>query len=119
MAREMHPDVLRARMGARRLRDKMIEVQERLAAIRARRPSPSGAVVPEVDVKRRLTGLYLAPGTVDRFGNAELAAEIVAAIRESVADAQRQQRALFATDLWAADRAAWAELADRSESEPE
>ncbi|WP_067800784.1 hypothetical protein [Nocardia beijingensis] len=75
---------------ARELRHRIAEMRERSDAIVARRPSPSGLVIPEVDVMGRLRDLYLAPGTCARFGNQELAAEIMAAITESTADARRQ-----------------------------
>ncbi|MGI5220448.1 hypothetical protein [Nocardia sp. CA-290969] len=65
-------------------------MRERTEEIVARRPSPSGLVIPEVDAMGRLRDLYLAPGTCARFGNRELADEIVAAIAESAADARRQ-----------------------------
>ncbi|MEU1995193.1 hypothetical protein ABZ511_12160 [Nocardia gamkensis] len=65
-------------------------MRERADDIVARRPSPSGLVIPEVDAMGRLRDLYLAPGTCARFGNQELAAEIMAAVTESAADARRQ-----------------------------
>jgi hypothetical protein len=77
---------------SRELRHRIADVQERADAIVARRPSPSGLVIPEVDVMGRLRDLYLAPGTCDRFGNRELVADIMAAITESTEDARRQYR---------------------------
>ncbi|MFB7720131.1 hypothetical protein [Nocardia sp. NPDC056100] len=74
----------------RELLHRFEELQERADKIVARRPSPSGLVIPEVDIHGRLRDLYLAPGTCDRFGSYELAAEIMAAITDSTADAQRQ-----------------------------
>ncbi|MCC3333450.1 hypothetical protein [Nocardia abscessus] len=74
----------------RELRHRIAEVRERADEIVARRPSPSGLVIPEVDARGRLRDLYLAPGTCARFGDQELAAEIMAAITESTADARRQ-----------------------------
>ncbi len=56
----------------------------------ARRPSPSGVAIPEVDVMGRLRALYLTPGTCSRFGNSELITEIMVAITESALDAKRQ-----------------------------
>lgn len=88
--REVHPDVAAALSMVRELRHRVARVRERTEDIVARRPSPSGLVIPEVDAMRRLRDLYLAPGTCARFGNQELAAEIVAAITESSADARRQ-----------------------------
>ncbi|WP_280233639.1 YbaB/EbfC family nucleoid-associated protein [Nocardia cyriacigeorgica] len=89
---DIHPDVQAALDMARNLRHRIADMREKIDAIRARRPSPSGAVIPEVDAMGRLTGLYLAPGTVDRFDSAELTHEIMAAIRDSTADAGRQYR---------------------------
>ncbi|MET8874545.1 hypothetical protein [Nocardia sp. NPDC004604] len=88
--RELHPDVRVGLSLARELRNRIAEMRERTDAIVARRPSPSGLVIPEVDATGRLRDLYLAPGTCARFGNQELAAEIVAAIAESTEDARRQ-----------------------------
>ncbi|RMI29556.1 hypothetical protein EBN03_26040 [Nocardia stercoris] len=97
----MHPDVKAALDAARDLRHKIADLREQIDSIRARRPSPSGAVVPEVDAMGRLTALYLAPGTAAQYDNQELAAEIMAAIRESAADAGRQYRHLMDVDPWA------------------
>ncbi|MEU6188672.1 hypothetical protein [Nocardia sp. NPDC047038] len=88
--RDIHPDVQAALATTRELRHRIAEVRERVDDIFARRPSPSGLVIPEVDAVGRLRDLYLAPGTCSRFGNQELAAEIMAAITESAADARRQ-----------------------------
>ncbi|OQS14486.1 hypothetical protein [Nocardia donostiensis] len=88
--RELHPDVRAALALSRELRHRIADVRERADAIFARRPSPSGLVIPEVDARGRLRDLYLAPGTCDRFDNQELAADIMAAITESTADAQLQ-----------------------------
>lgn len=91
----IHPDVQAALDAARELRNKIADLRERIDGIRARRPSPNGAIVPEVDAFGRLTGLYLAPGTTARFGNRELTAEILTAIRDSTEDASRQYRAIM------------------------
>ncbi|MEV4128490.1 YbaB/EbfC family nucleoid-associated protein [Nocardia sp. NPDC049707] len=88
--RELHPDVRAGLSLARELRHRIADMRERADAIVARRPSPSGLVIPEVDARGRLRDLYLAPGTCARFDSQELAAEIVAAITESTADARRQ-----------------------------
>ncbi|MBF6300250.1 hypothetical protein IU459_22275 [Nocardia amamiensis] len=88
--RDIHPDVRAALAMARELRHRVAEVRERADEIVARRPSPSGLVIPEVDAMGRLRDLYLALGTCARFGNHELAAEIMTAITESTADARRQ-----------------------------
>ncbi|WP_199195728.1 hypothetical protein [Nocardia sp. MDA0666] len=88
--RELHPDVRVAMAMGRELKHRIAEMRERADSMVARRPSPSGMVIPEVNVYGELTDLYLAPGTCDRFGNDELAFEIVSAVRESSADARRQ-----------------------------
>ncbi|WP_433202585.1 hypothetical protein ACQP1G_12535 [Nocardia sp. CA-107356] len=88
--RELHPDVRAGLSLARELRNRIADMRERADVIVARRPSPSGLVIPEVDMRGRLRDLYLAPGTCARFGNEQLAAEIVAAIAESAEDARRQ-----------------------------
>ncbi|WP_433525814.1 YbaB/EbfC family nucleoid-associated protein [Nocardia pseudovaccinii] len=98
---DIHPDVQAALDAARELRHKIADLREKIDGIRARRPSPSGAVIPEVDAMGRLVGLYLAPGTVDRLESDELVTEIVAAIRESTADAARQYEQLMDKDPWA------------------
>ncbi|MFQ6395104.1 hypothetical protein ACLMAJ_16770 [Nocardia sp. KC 131] len=91
----IHPDVQAALDAARDLRHKIADMRERIDSIRARRPSPSGAVIPEVDAMGRLTDLYLAAGTTARLTGAELVAEIMAAIRESTADAARQYQTIM------------------------
>ncbi|NKY54019.1 hypothetical protein [Nocardia vermiculata] len=91
----IHPDVQAALDAARELRHKIADLRERIDSIRARRPSPSGCVIPEVDAMGRLTDLYLAPGTVDRFEADELVAEIMGSIRESSADAGRQYQVIM------------------------
>lgn len=88
--RELHPDVRAALGMTRELRQRIAAVRDRSDEIVARRPSPSGLVIPEVDAMGRLRDLYLAPGTCARFNSQELAAEIIAAVTESTADARRQ-----------------------------
>ncbi|MEV6072964.1 hypothetical protein AB0L82_41010 [Nocardia sp. NPDC052001] len=88
--RELHPDVRAGLAMKRELRHRIDEMQERAAEIVARRPSPSGLVIPEVDTRGRLRDLYLAPGTCDRFDTHELIAELMTAIVESTADAKRK-----------------------------
>ncbi|WP_174553045.1 hypothetical protein [Nocardia amamiensis] len=88
--REIHPNVRAALDMARELRHRIADIRERADRIVARRPSPSGLVIPEVDAMGRLLDLYLAPGTCARFGNRDLTAEIMAAITESAEDARRQ-----------------------------
>ncbi|KAA8881902.1 hypothetical protein F3087_40255 [Nocardia colli] len=103
----IHPDVQAALDAARELRHRIADLREKIDAIRSRRPSPSGAVIPEVDAMGRLVDLYLAPGTADRLSNDELVAEIMAAIRESTDDAARRYQSLMDTGDWldAADAA--------------
>ncbi|WP_067694163.1 hypothetical protein [Nocardia jejuensis] len=97
---EIHPDVQSALDAARELRHRIADLREKINSIRARRPSPSGAVLPEVDAMGRLTDLYFAPGTTTRFGNTELVAEIMAAIDESTTDAGRQYKAIMDVEPW-------------------
>ena len=97
---EIHPYVQAALDAARELRHRIADLRERIDGIRARRPSPSGAVIPEVDAVGRLTGLYFAPGTCDRFTCEELNAEIMAAIRESTLDAARRYRSVMDDEPW-------------------
>ncbi|MEV5840084.1 hypothetical protein [Nocardia sp. NPDC052112] len=97
---DIHPDVQAALDAARDLRHRIADLREKIDGIRARRPSPSGAVVPEVDAMGKLTNLYLAPGTVDRLECADLVTEIMAAIRESTADAARQYENIMGSDSW-------------------
>lgn len=92
---DIHPDVQAALDAARELRHRIADMRERVDGIRARRPSPSGAIIPELDAMGRLTDLFLAPGTVDRLTNQELVTEIMAAIRESTADAARQYQSVM------------------------
>ncbi|GAA5043393.1 hypothetical protein [Nocardia callitridis] len=88
--REMHPDVQVALGMARALRYRVAELEEETEQIVARRPSPSGLVIPEVDAMGQLRDLYLAPGTCARFDNQELIADVMAAITASTADARQQ-----------------------------
>ncbi len=92
---DVHPDVQAALDRIRDLRHHIADLREKVDGIRARRPSPGGEVIPEVDAQGRLTGLYLAPGTAAKYGNEQLVAEIMAAIRESTEDASRQYRAFM------------------------
>ena len=94
---DIHPDVQAALDAARDLRHRIADMREKIDDIRARRPSPSGAVIPEVDAMGKLTDLYLAPGGGARLDGTELVAEIMAAIRESTADAARQYRSVMDT----------------------
>lgn len=77
----------------RELRNAADDMLERIDRIRARRPSPSGRVIPEVDGKFALTDLYIAPGTIAHCPNSRaLVADIMAAINESTVDAARQHK---------------------------
>lgn len=77
------------------------DMLERVDRIRARRPSPSGRVIPEVDGMFRLTDMYLAPGTIAHFSDTrELAADIMAAINESTVDAARQHKRTIEEAAW-------------------
>ena len=96
---DIHPDVQAALNAARDLRHRIADMRERIDSVRARRPSPSGTVIPEVDAMGRLTSLYLAPGTAARFTGVDLADEIMAAIRESTLDAALQYRTIMETSL--------------------
>jgi phosphomannomutase len=87
----MHPEAQAALDRIREFTHALNDMVEQIGHIRARRPSPSGAVIPEVDGVGRLTDLYIASGTIVRFSNTELVVEIMAAIRESTADAARQR----------------------------
>ncbi|WP_330232123.1 hypothetical protein OHA40_06310 [Nocardia sp. NBC_00508] len=87
----MHPDTISALESGRASVHAVDEMLERVDRIRARRPSPSSRVIPEVDAMGRLTDLYIAPGTIAHSANShELVADIMAAIRESTLDAMRQ-----------------------------
>ncbi|WP_256667966.1 hypothetical protein [Nocardia cyriacigeorgica] len=89
----MHPDTEAALEGGRAAVHAVDAMLERIDDIRARRPSPSGRVIPEVDGLGRLTDLYIAPGTIANSANTqELVADIMAAIRDSATDAARQHR---------------------------
>lgn len=92
---DVHPDVQSALDRIRELRHHIADLREKMDGIRARRPSPGGEVIPEVDAVGRLTGLYLAPGTAAKYSNQDLVAQIMTAIRESTADAALQYRVLM------------------------
>ncbi len=87
-----HPVVQAALDAAREFSSAVLDMSDRVYQVRSRRPSPHGLVIPEVDIFGRLTDLYIAPGTIDQFDDDELAAEIMAAILESTADAERRHR---------------------------
>lgn len=93
MADEL-PDIDSVLGSVRAVVHRLDVIKNKIENLRVRRPSPSGAVIPEVDTKGRLTSLYLAPGTVDRFSSAELIVEIMTGIRDSVAEAAEQTRVI-------------------------
>lgn len=96
-----HPRTIRALANARALSHATDDMLERVKGIRARRPSPSGRVIPEVDGMCRLTDLYIAPGTIAAATNPrELAADIMAGIQESTADAVRQHKLAVQATVW-------------------
>ncbi|MFI2333879.1 YbaB/EbfC family nucleoid-associated protein [Nocardia rhamnosiphila] len=77
------------------------EMLDRVNRIRVRLPSPSGRVIPEVDGLGRLTDIYIAPGTIATSPSTrDLADDIMAAIRESTADAARQHQAVLRDTTW-------------------
>jgi DNA-binding protein YbaB len=87
----IHPETQAALDNATAVRHKIDDMFERISRIRARRPSPRNWVIPEIDGAGRLTDLYIAQGTIARLSDEQLAAEIMAAIRESTTDAKRHQ----------------------------
>lgn len=94
MADEL-PDIDTVLASVRTVVHRLEAIEEKIENLRVRRPSPSGAVIPEVDTKGRLTSLYLAPGTVDRFSSADLVAEIMTGLRNSIAEAAEQTRMIL------------------------
>lgn len=97
----MHPHTVKALAQSRELVDSASDMFERIERIRARRPSPSGRVIPEVDGMGRLTDMYIAPGTIAAAGSShELVADIMSAIRESTTDAARQHYRAIQETTW-------------------
>jgi hypothetical protein len=93
-ARDIHPDTVSAIESGRRVVHTIDDMLERIDRVRARRPSPTARVIPEVDGMGRLTDMYIAPGTIAHSANSqELVADIMAAIRDSTIDALRQHKA--------------------------
>ncbi|WP_328392073.1 hypothetical protein [Nocardia sp. NBC_00416] len=77
------------------------DMLDRIDSIRARRPSPSGRVIPEVNGSGRLTDMYIAPGTIAAAADpASLAADIMAGITESTDDALRQHTIAIQETVW-------------------
>lgn len=95
-----HPKTVEALALGRALVHATDDMLERVDRIRARRPSPSGRVIPEVDGSGRLTGMYIAPGTIAAADPATLAADIMAGIRESTDDALRQHKITIQETVW-------------------
>lgn len=92
-ARDIHPDTVSAIKSGRNVVHTIDDMLERIDRIRARRPSPTSRVIPEVDGLGRLTDMYIAPGTIAHATSSEeLVADIMAAIRESTDDALRQHK---------------------------
>ncbi len=87
----IHPETQAALDNATAVRHKIDDMFEQIGRIRARRPSPRNWVIPEIDGAGRLTDLYIEQGTIARLSDEQLATEIMAAIRESTADAKRHQ----------------------------
>lgn len=97
----MHPRTEAALASARELMYAVDEMNDQIDRIRARRPSSTSRVIPEVDAMGRLTDLFIAPGTVAAARNArELVAEIMGAIDESTRDAERQARHILAQNTF-------------------
>ncbi|MGW5385903.1 hypothetical protein [Nocardia sp. NPDC003963] len=96
-----HPETVEVLARGRAIAHAVADMLERIHRIRARRPSPSGRVIPEVDGALRLTDMYIAPGTIAHStDNRELAADIMAAIRESTLDAARQHKLAIEETDW-------------------
>ncbi|MGW1738385.1 hypothetical protein ACWCPQ_06190 [Nocardia sp. NPDC001965] len=92
----MHPETTAALESARTFIYAVDELEEEVDRIRARRPSATSRVIPEVDAMGRLTDLYIAPGTLAVFKDPRsLVTEIMGAITESTLDAERQHHALL------------------------
>ncbi|MGO4648948.1 hypothetical protein AB4305_28950 [Nocardia sp. 2YAB30] len=96
----MHPETEAALKSGRALGHAVDDMEERIDKIRARRPSRTSRVIPEVDGAGRLTDLYIAPGTIASMARQELVAEIMGAIQESALDALRQHEIAVETTTW-------------------
>ncbi|WP_433711100.1 hypothetical protein ACQP2U_33275 [Nocardia sp. CA-084685] len=97
----MHPYTESALESGRALAHAIDDLTERIDRIRARRPSPSSRVIPEVDGMGRLTDLYIADGTAANCANRqELVDDIMTAIRESTLDAVRQHELAIREATW-------------------
>ncbi len=99
--RMMHPYTVAALESSRELVHAADDMLERIDRIRARRPSPTGRVIPEVDAMGKLTDLYIAHGAIAHAASMhELAADIMAAIRDSTTDAARQHEIAVKETTW-------------------
>jgi hypothetical protein len=98
----LHPDTAAALDSARSLVHAVDDMFDEVGRIRARRPSPSGRVIPEVDGEGRLTNLYIAPGTIAACERGELISEIMSAVRDSTVDAFRQRQITIQETVWPA-----------------
>lgn len=97
----MHPYTAAALESGRALVHTADDMLEKIDRIRARRPSPSSRVIPEVDGMGRLTDLYIAPGTIASAASSrDLVDDIMAAIRDSTIDAARQHKLVIQETTW-------------------
>ena len=96
----MHPKTVAALESSKEFVHAIDEMQERVGRIRARRPSASSRVIPEVDAMARLTDLYIVPGTVASMTNQQLVAELMGSIYDSTVDALRQHRLAVSATEW-------------------
>ncbi|MEU7632701.1 hypothetical protein AB0C34_22355 [Nocardia sp. NPDC049220] len=97
----MHPYTISALESGRAMVHIVDDMLERIDRIRARRPSPSSRVIPEVDAVGRLTDLYIVPGTIANAASSkELVDDIMAAIRDSTIDATRQHKLAVEETTW-------------------
>ncbi len=97
---ELHPKTAAALAASKEFGHSVDEMLERVDKIRARRPSISARVIPEVDARGRLTDLYIAPGTIANSTRDQLVSEIVDAIQDSTVDALRQHRLEVRATEW-------------------
>ncbi|MEU1524038.1 hypothetical protein [Nocardia rhamnosiphila] len=100
----LHPDTVAALDSARTLVHAVDDMFDEVGKIRARRPSPSGRVIPEVDAEGRLTDLYIAPGTIAASERGELISEIMSAVHDSTVDALRQREITVRETTWPAPK---------------
>lgn len=99
-AHMLHPDTAAALDSARTFVHAVDDMFDEVGKIRARRPSPNGRVIPEVDGEGRLVGLYIAPGTIAACGRGELISEIMSAVQDSTVDAFRQRQHVVQETTW-------------------